>query len=265
MLKPDFLKFEEKGQDRKHDGHAEGGEEEAVDRFIPIRQPHRVSQYFPLDKDHHPHEAISKSRAAVSPVPGALRQLAVAANSPRSRFIKPMPASSGQCPRQKDSTYSSTRPCRTEKAKLEPAASTQIEGRDVERGGDGKHDRKNLAGWSSPRNDRRLIGSSRLGQSRYRSIAVRSNANNPQRPDRPARPRSDGDHLPPEVGKTHIWMLAQRDRVVGERNDRESANHEGQAKPPARGQGKNSEFPCEQGPSTQKNPRERRGASRATV
>ena len=70
--------------------------------------------------------------------------------------------------------------------------------------------------------------------------------------DRPAWPWSDGDGFPPEGGKAQIRSLAQRDRVVGDGNDRERADHEGQAKPDQPiAQGLQRSFPGEARPDKQ--------------
>jgi hypothetical protein len=53
----------------------------------------------------------------------------------------------------------------------------------------------------------------------------------PEEPDRATRPRPLGDGFPPEVCEADVWMLAQLNRVVGQRNNGESTDHERQAQP----------------------------------
>jgi hypothetical protein len=53
----------------------------------------------------------------------------------------------------------------------------------------------------------------------------------PHEPDRPARPRPDGDRLPPERSEGQLGIVPQRDRVIGDRDDREGRDHERQPEP----------------------------------
>src|SRR3954449_9127137 len=67
------LEAQEERQDREQDGSAEGGEEQAIARLIPMRQYRGISQYLALDGDQHPQQAIGHERRD-NPAPAALCQ-----------------------------------------------------------------------------------------------------------------------------------------------------------------------------------------------
>ena len=92
--------------------------------------------------------------------------------------------------------------------------------------------RKNSTGRSKPRSDRRLIGSSSFGESRYNRLAVRSNASSTQ--TNQIGPLGHGPTVTvfhQNAAKPISGCCRSAKRVIGDRNDRERGDHERQAEP----------------------------------
>ncbi len=86
-----LLESEEKGQDRKHDGHAEGSEEEAIDRIIPSPAGPRDINISLLTKIiTHSRQPGMRAGIVQAPARFANWPSAVIARGPD--HLKPMPA-----------------------------------------------------------------------------------------------------------------------------------------------------------------------------
>ncbi len=218
----------EKGQDQKHDGDAEDREADGIERFIPVRQRRRVAQYFALDEDKPPQQAIRNDRQH-HPVPADLCHPAVYSEQPPVHCRNADAGAEKEVARIEHDAPVLDR----ERPELEPIAwAIDHQPGNVERSGDGQHDREELRGPASAAQREAIDRIEQVGRQPVQQAGNQvEGEQNPEKPDRPARPRTFRDHIPPKLRKADFGMVPQRDRVIGERNHRERADHERQAKP----------------------------------